>query len=691
MARRPTPPTATGRPKRRRASPETVTGKVRAHDPFELIRWLAFSQPDPRKALAELVQNSFDAGARNVRVTRLREKGATCLRLFDDGEGVIPELDRIEALHYIATHIGHSRKRSLSPQERLALMTQGQYGIGLLGFWSLGQMLEMRSSMPGQRAHRLILHRDRPDFVIEPVRGRLPLDERWTEVVVVDLHRSAQQALIGRRAADYLAAELRGQLLARDVNLVVEDKMSRGTAQKVIKVRPHRYLGERLTGIGPVEVPGYPAIRFEVYLSGDDAREKDRATASGVDDAPGSGDAGSDAAGDAASNAETPRGLAIYAAGTLVAESFHALASFGLDRVPWTDGRLSGFVDFPGFRIAPGSRRNIIVDDAVEAFVRAVAEVEPVLIGLLESLELRRAEELDRTIIRDLQRAFRDFYRQRPRYSMLPVEKADDQGAGPAGIDGAPDGADGNSERMAEPGSAEGSENDGPAEEPPSEFANVTAFLLPPGPLTNIRLTPSPVRIECGGTRRVRALATDPDGRAITDPVTYDWSVSGEVGTLGPSAPGSTLDHSIVLRAANLPAEGKIAVSARSGGYEVSAVAEVEVLDDIGKRSKEGIPEPEFVHQPGAPWRSRMLEGRWQVNSGHREYRAIAEQPALKLRYLAMLFAKEVVLQSHQDVRLELPLEQLVEVAAYADRNLAENRRGRRRRGSKVVAPPDGA
>jgi hypothetical protein len=34
---------------------------VRVHDPFELIRWLAYSQPDPRKALAELVQNSLDA------------------------------------------------------------------------------------------------------------------------------------------------------------------------------------------------------------------------------------------------------------------------------------------------------------------------------------------------------------------------------------------------------------------------------------------------------------------------------------------------------------------------------------------------------------------------------------------------------------------------------------------------------
>jgi hypothetical protein len=41
-------------------------GRLKVHDPFELIRWLALSQTDPRKALAELVQNSLDAGALSI-------------------------------------------------------------------------------------------------------------------------------------------------------------------------------------------------------------------------------------------------------------------------------------------------------------------------------------------------------------------------------------------------------------------------------------------------------------------------------------------------------------------------------------------------------------------------------------------------------------------------------------------------
>lgn len=626
----------------RRKDDDALRGRVRAHDPFELIRWLALSQPDPRKALAELVQNSLDAGARKIRITRLRERGLPCLKIFDDGEGVIPEMDRSEALRYIATHIGHSRKRALSPEERLKLMTQGQYGIGLLGFWSLGATLEMRTSVPGQRPHRLILHRNRPQFQIEPLRGRLPLDECWTQVVVVGLHREAMGALGGRRAADFLASELRGQLLARDVDILVEDKMSRGRAQKIVPVRPPRFLGEKLEGFTFVDVPGHPPIRMEIYLAGE--------TGDGDD----------------------PRGLSVYCSGTLVAAGFHELAPLGLDHDPWTDPRLIGMVEFPAFNVAPGSRRGLIPDEAAGAFARALTGVEPVLAGVLENLERRRAEEIDRTLIRDLQRAFRDFYRERPRYSMLPVEPRRDQGGGPEPTAEAASGVSGDAKarEQSPPGLA--------ATEPlsvPAEVRGRIPDLLPPGPLASVRVTPDPVRVECRGTRRARARALDAEDQAVEEPVSFSWSLKGAVGEL--SEIEGQPDR-ILLAAAEHPAEGTLSVIARSGPCEATAEVRVEILEEIASRNAdEGIPEPEMVDHPGASWRSRMMEGRWQVNVGHREYRAAAERPALKLRYLAMLFAKEVVLRSSQDPRLERPLEQLVEVAAFADRNISM--RGKRR------------
>ncbi len=625
-------------PRRRRRGRDVTTGKLRVHDPFELIRWLALSQPDPRKALAELVQNSLDAGARRIRVTRLRRNRVPMLSIWDDGEGVIPELERPEALRYIATHVGHSRKRTLTPQQRLELMTQGQYGIGLLGFWSLGETLEMRTAIPGQRAFHLLLHRDRPDFVIEPLRGRLPLDERWTEVVVHGLHREVVPALLGRRAAGYLASELRGQLLERDVRLVVEDRMARGTAQKVAAVRPPRFLGERLGGLERLEVPGYPPIRLEIYLAGT-----------------------GDGAGGGADGGE-PEPLAVYAAGTLVAESFGDLAPLGLDRPPWTDRRLTGLVEFPALRVAPGSRRGVVPDEAAGAFAEALGRAEPTLSELLSAYEQRRAEELDRALIKNLQRAFRDFWKQRPRYTMLPVEGRRDEESGPAGAGEA---------ARAETAGVEDAAADAAVEPAAGDEPPLVAKLFPPGPLAEVLLTPSPLRVECGGQRHARARAVDADGRDLEEVVTYRWRLAGPVGRLKVRADPSR----VLLTAAERPGEGSLGVLALAGGREALAEVAVEVVEELpSSRSDEGIPEPELVDLPGAGWRSRIADGRWQVNAGHREYRAIADQPALKLRYLAMLFAKEVVLRSCQDPRLEIPLEQLVEVAAYADRKLATGR-----------------
>lgn len=610
------------------------------HDPFELVRWLALSQPDPRKALAELVQNSLDAGARHIRITRVREKGHACLKIWDDGEGVIPELDRPDALRYIATHIGHSRKRSLSPSERLTLMTQGQYGIGLLGFWSLGEMLEIRSSFPDQKPYRLVLYRDRDHFKIEPLRGKLAFEERFTEVVVVDLGKDASAAVGARRAADYLASELRGQLLGRTVDVVVEDRMARGRSPKKLRVRPPRFLGERLEGLGPIEIPGRAAVKLEIYLSGD------------------------------AGNGDSSPPIALYAAGTLVAESFSELATLGLDREPWTDFRLTGLVDFPELHVAPGSRRGVVPDEIAHLFAKALGRVEPLLNGILETMERERAEKLDQSLIRDLQRAFRDFYRKRPSYSMLPTETKASSGAPSSPSDpgrGAPI-----------PEDAEGTPT-------PDASGAEHAELFPPGPLAHVTLSPKRITVEAGAETSVRARATDEAGRTITDGLEIQWDLWGQVGALRsePTSPGR-----IVLAASELPAEGILSayVAERATGSEASAAAPIEVVEILPTTAHEGIPEPELVDAPGASWRSRFHEERWQVNSGHPDYKANSARPALKLRYLAILFAKEVVLRSSQDPRLEDPLEQMVEIAAYADRKLTE-RHPRGRKGT--VKPAD--
>jgi len=141
--------------------------KLRPADPFDLIRWLARSQSDPRKAVAELVQNSLDANARRVAIERRRVRRAPALVIRDDGEGIVPELSREAALRAIATNIGHSRKRGLSPRERHDEIVAGKYGIGLLGFWSIGHRMDIRSRVGGGEvwALRMVEDQERAELV----------------------------------------------------------------------------------------------------------------------------------------------------------------------------------------------------------------------------------------------------------------------------------------------------------------------------------------------------------------------------------------------------------------------------------------------------------------------------------------------------------------------------------------------
>ncbi len=142
-------------------------------------------------------------------------------------------------------------------------------------------------------------------------------------------------------------------------------------------------------------------------------------------------------------------------------------------------------VDFPGFRVAPGSRRGIIIDEAAGAFASAISAIEPIIARHLEELERHRAEQLDRSMIRDLQRAFRDFYRQRPRYAMLPVQGDRDEGTGSGDPDSraanqhGPRGNDGSMSNGEEPLTAEASSRRDPL---PTPEIPPTIELFPPGP-----------------------------------------------------------------------------------------------------------------------------------------------------------------------------------------------------------------
>ena len=97
------------------------------------------------KAIAEFVENSIDAHAKIVTITRGREHGAHYLSIKDDGDGVPRDEEGLPNFKYVATHICDSIKRRLKA-EGVGNGLQGEFGIGLLCFWTVGDQLTMISA-----------------------------------------------------------------------------------------------------------------------------------------------------------------------------------------------------------------------------------------------------------------------------------------------------------------------------------------------------------------------------------------------------------------------------------------------------------------------------------------------------------------------------------------------------------------
>ena len=88
-------------------------GKLKIGDDWNAITIIALSQTSPLKAIAELVENSIDAKARTVTITRGREHRRHFLSIRDDGEGVPRDNTGRPDFRYVATHICDSVKRRL--------------------------------------------------------------------------------------------------------------------------------------------------------------------------------------------------------------------------------------------------------------------------------------------------------------------------------------------------------------------------------------------------------------------------------------------------------------------------------------------------------------------------------------------------------------------------------------------------
>ena len=636
--------------------------RLRPANPFDLIRLLARSQHDPRKAVAELVQNSLDAGAARVDLTWFTEKGSRALRLHDDGRGVFPDMGREEALRRIATTIGHSYKRSLTAAERQQLMAVGKYGIGLLGFWSVGKIMEIRSRVGGGETWSLRLKEDSPGAHLARVRShRLQEEGTYTEVTILGIHEAAARQVRPSRLQVYLASELRGQLLERETDLRIHDRVARGRALKEYVVRPRRFAGRPIERFRDLPVEGQEAARVEIYLLGED---------------------------------DEPGRVALSCGGTTVLDDLAEVDGTGEPRGPWDSGRFEGMVEFPGLEVAPGTRRGFRRDAAADAFLAALEGLERDLRELLADEGKRREEEKDRDLARQIRQAFRPLARMLPEYDLFAIRgRGAEEGGGREPEGGGGDGsAAGLTPEGAEPGEGaalEGGLEGGigedsgqdPADGDPPLLDSPPDALFPPGPLDAVRLVPARARIPVDASRPFRARALDADGRPAAGACSFAWTLEGP-GALEPNGDGA------LFTAPASTGTARVLVVAVQGEVRREGAAEVRVVESPGNGDRDvGIPEPIPVHEPAGGWRSRLREGAWEYNTGHRDYAEVRSDGTRRLRYLVQLFAKEVVLRNFGQPGDGVRLERMVEVLTY----LREGRPRGRKAGSGAAMTGDAA
>ncbi|MBM4012083.1 MAG: hypothetical protein FJ286_12015 [Planctomycetes bacterium] len=576
-----------------------ATGTLKIGDQWNAITIIAHSQTHPLKAICEFTENAIDAGAAHVRITRRRSAGKTYLEVADDGRGVAADAEGEPDFGRIATHLCDSMKRHLDAAQRRGV--HGEFGIGLLSFWSLGEELRMVSGGPaGLRELRLV--RGERRYEIRPVRSRMVTG--GTRVVVGPLLEATKNIVTGEKVTRYLSAELRDRIRRSGVTIEVLDSVAR----KQLAVVPREFDGDRLEIPRRYQTP-LGDINVEVYVRGEQAGGEP--------------------------------GIAVCKDGTRVLKDVTELLPF--QHAPWTDRRLEGLVDFEPLTLAPGTRSGIVPDAALDTLVEASAAIEEDIREALAAREQAEAERASRQLLKQVHKAFASALSDLPAedYLFFDIPKSAPALQGRPGVAG----------DVAAQG--EGKARKGVAAEPRPLLS------ADPGPLASVRISPRTPRRQPGDSCLFTATARDAVEIPLAGGVAFTWRIvsgSAAIATDGRSC--RVVSSSVGIVTVGVTArQGEIEVADR---VELKFV-EDPLADAAGGR---GLPGYRLEAEHGQPWRSRYDAARNEIviNSAHRDFLASRHAAAKHRRYIGKLYAKEVVLTNFPHESPAEVMERLIEV-----------------------------
>ena len=600
--------------------PAKTRGRLKIGDAWNAITIIALSQSSPLKAIAELVENSIDAKARTITIIRGREHGQYFVAIRDDGEGVPRDDEGRPDFRYVATHICDSAKRRLKADGAAGM--QGEFGIGLLSFWTVGEELTMTSVGTDRRPYQMVMRKGDPGYSVSP--KRILFAPGGTEVRISPL-LDGVRTLSGEKIQWYLAAELRDRIRQTDVRISIIDRLAR----KQYAVEPRQYAGRLLHQLPAVPTP-LGDIYVELYLH--EPGEANR--------------------------------VALYRRGTRVIDDLTLLDH--LSRAPWTERSLQGHLDAPFLELTPGTRAGIIQDSAYTTFCAALAPLEKKLIETIDAQRRAEEERASREQLRTIQRAFREALLALPseEYDWFDIsarrpQPASQQGAG-SDLQIVPNGF---GDAFPEAGAVE------------PETNRQRQFFEFPGPLFSVAILPTSSIMRVGCSKKLRALPRDRARRRVDNELEFHWQITQGLGTLA-----DVHSQEVTFLAAEEPGLSRIKVTVRQRHVTCANDALLTVTNELltqmnpATTPARGLPGYTFERAPGESWRSRY-DGKRNiivVNNGHRDFVYASRTRSLKLRYLVRLFAKELVLHNFAGLPADHLLERMVELSLRTEEHLGQ-------------------
>lgn len=202
--------------------------------------------------------------------------------------------------------------------------------------------------------------------------------------------------------------------------------------------------------------------------------------------------------------------------------------------------------------------------------------------------------------------------------------------------------------------------------------ASQREFFHYAGPLFSVTISPAAATMPTGGARTFTATPRDRARRRVEDALDFEWLIAEGGGTLD-----ETSQQSVTLRAPAEPNLVRLVVSARQRDITVSGEALITVTANLPEpipspAEAQGLPAYTFHRAAGELWRSQLdaVRNVIVINSGHRDFVFAARHRTLKLRYIARIYAKELILRNFPGTPADQLLERMIELGLYTEEHL---------------------